>query len=62
MKNTYYPQAYKCDLGHITKHYVWSNELNVSQTCTCGQLLTVRHIHTEKKQQLTSIRTPTKNR
>lgn len=63
MKNTLYQQLYKCLCGLITKHYVWSVDLNKSKfKCGCGKKLTTANIHTEEKPEVPGIRTPTKNR
>lgn len=63
MKNTYYEQSYKCPGGHITKHYIWSNDLKKAKhKCSCGKKLTHEHLHTDHTPDAPAIRTPTKNR
>ena len=59
--NTYYPESYKCSCGIVSKHYVWSADVKKKKhKCKCKKTLTDKNI--EKKIEVVSIRTPTKNR
>lgn len=42
-----YRQEYKCtECGSITKHYVWTSELETATyKCDCGETLTVENIY-----------------
>jgi hypothetical protein len=64
MKNTFYPQQYKCPkCKEIQSHYIWSNERkDTKRICDCGEILTHKNEYSEPKPELPSIKTPTKNR
>lgn len=62
-RDSYYQQLYKCDNGHVTKHYIWSSQLKKAKhKCTCGEKLTVKHLHEEEVNEAPMIKTPTMNR
>lgn len=64
MANKYKQRNYKCSCGAELKEYVWDSDLEKSEfVCTqCESKITAKNLVTETKQQLTAIRTDTKNR
>lgn len=64
MKDTYSKREYKCKCGRITEDYVWQSLLKFHKVnCfKCGKSLGLKDLKTKEMTQVTSIRTPTKNR
>lgn len=64
MKDTYSKREYKCKCGRITEDYVWQSllEFHKVNCFQCGQSLGLKDLKTKEMTQVTSIRTPTKNR
>jgi predicted SprT family Zn-dependent metalloprotease len=64
MKSTLKNHTYQCKCGALTKELVWDKELPTAQfkCIECGKVLNSDNLLTVSKAQVTSIRTPTKNR
>jgi hypothetical protein len=64
MKDTYGKKLYSCKCGNIAEGYVWFSQIKETEIeCTkCGKWLGYVQLIMQKTGQLTSIRTPTKNR
>lgn len=64
MKSTYKPYNYSCpNCSLVQKHYGWNEDSRpVCDTGGCGTVLLSKDIIRPKKEQVTAIRTPTKNR
>jgi len=64
MKDTIQKRLYKCKCGITSEDYVWSSSIkeHTFECSKCNKPLGYDNLYVQKPNQVTAIRTPTKNR